>query len=158
MKTAERVNQNEISDNYLFQRQLLAYIKAADMIKGVGLELGTGSGYGLKELSSKVNHLVTIDRYEAPGLVKSFPNVEYRKANFPPFHGIPDESMDYVVSFLVIEHIKNDHFFLEEVKRVLKKGGKAIITTPNWKMTLVRNPWHVREYTVEQYQHLFNKY
>ena len=31
-----------------------------------------------------------------------------------------------------------------------KPGGTAIITTPNIKMTLSRNPWHVREYTGDE--------
>ena len=47
----------------------------------------------------------------------------------------------------MIEHIQDDKKFLQEIHRVLKPGGKAIITTPNIKMTLTRNPWHIREYT-----------
>lgn len=44
----------------------------------------------------------------------------------PPLKDIPDKSMDYVVSFQVIEHIKNDSFFVNEIYRVLKSGGKFI--------------------------------
>ena len=44
--------------------------------------------------------------------------------------------------------------FLEEIHRVLKPGGKALITTPNIKKTLTRNPWHIREYTAEELQQL----
>ena len=54
------------------------------------------------------------------------------------------------MSFQVIEHIKDDRLFLEEIYRVLKPGGKAIISTPNINHTLSRNPWHEREYTPEQ--------
>jgi SAM-dependent methyltransferase len=50
----------------------------------------------------------------------------------------------------VIEHVKQDKEFLKEIYRVLKPGGKAILTTPNIKKTLSRNPWHVREYTAQQ--------
>ena len=39
---------------------------------------------------------------------------------------------------------------MEEIYRVLKPGGSALITTPNIKMTLTRNPWHIREYTADQ--------
>ena len=65
---------------------------------------------------------------------------------------IPAEnnSFDYVVSFQVIEHIKRDFDFVREVYRVLKPGGKFIVTTPNAPMSLTRNPWHVREYRPEE--------
>jgi hypothetical protein len=46
----------------------------------------------------------------------------------------------------VIEHIQNDSLFLKEIHRLLKPGGTALITTPNRKMSLSRNPWHIREY------------
>ena len=49
-----------------------------------------------------------------------------------------------VVTFQVIEHIKNDHLFIQEIKRVLKQDGLFIMTTPNRKMSLTRNPWHVQ--------------
>ncbi|MBK5272302.1 MAG: class I SAM-dependent methyltransferase [Bacteroidia bacterium] len=156
--TAERVYGKEQSDNYLFQRQLLAYKKAATMINGMVLELGTGDGYGLSELSPHVTRLITLDKYKPSLHVTSFENVEYRQGRFPPFKDIPDDSMDYVVSFLTIEHIKDDDFFVKEINRVLKKGGKAIITTPNKKMTLVRNPWHYREYTRNELCKLVNRF
>ena len=54
------------------------------------------------------------------------------------------------VSFQVIEHIKNDKLFIKEIYRILKPGGKALISTPNISMSLTRNPWHVREYTSQQ--------
>jgi SAM-dependent methyltransferase len=65
-----------------------------------------------------------------------------------------DESFDYVISFQVIEHIKQDKEFVKEVSRVLKKGGKFIVSTPNAPMSLTRNPWHVREYRGEELREL----
>jgi len=50
----------------------------------------------------------------------------------------------------VFEHIKKDGDYVKEIHRVLKKGGKFIVTTPNKKMSLTRNPWHIREYTVDE--------
>ncbi len=50
----------------------------------------------------------------------------------------------------MIEHIEDDEMFLQEIYRVLKPGGKVILTTPNIMMSLTRNPWHTREYTTEQ--------
>ena len=41
-----------------------------------------------------------------------------------------NETFDVILILDVIEHIKDDEAFLIEAKRVLKKGGKIIITAP----------------------------
>ena len=41
---------------------------------------------------------------------------------------------------------------------MLKPGGKLIVTTPNKKMSITRNPWHVREYTVDELKQLLSAY
>jgi 2-polyprenyl-3-methyl-5-hydroxy-6-metoxy-1,4-benzoquinol methylase len=76
----------------------------------------------------------------------------------PPFSGLQDNAFDVVVSFQVIEHIRNDRQYIKEIYRVLKPGGKALITTPNIKMSLSRNPWHIREYTAVELSDLSSIY
>ena len=44
---------------------------------------------------------------------------------------LPPESFDVVVSAEVIEHLENPRGMVRDLYRVLKKGGTAIITTPN---------------------------
>ena len=51
-------------------------------------------------------------------------------AQFLPFK---NDVFDGVISHHVIEHIENDGLFLNEIKRILKKGGFAIMGTPNRK-------------------------
>ena len=58
----------------------------------------------------------------------------------------------------MIEHIQDDTQYISEIERILRPGGVALITTPNIKMTLTRNPWHVREYTSEELNNLCSKY
>ena len=65
-----------------------------------------------------------------------------------------DGSFDFAVSFQVIEHIERDAEFVREVSRVLRDGGRFIVSTPNAPMSLTRNPWHVREYTAEELREL----
>ena len=65
-----------------------------------------------------------------------------------------DASFDCVISFQVIEHIERDAEFVREIHRVLRPGGRFVVSTPNAPMSLTRNPWHVREYTPEQLREL----
>ena len=153
--TAERVSREQ-SDNYVFQRSLLAYHKAAELIEGDVLEIGTGEGYGAEVLAPHAVRFITIDK-TSPESIYQAANVEFVEAAVPP---IPAEnnSFDYVVSFQVIEHIKRDFDFVREVYRVLKPGGKFIVTTPNAPMSLTRNPWHVREYRPEELTNILECY
>ena len=158
--TAERVSV-EASDNYVFQRSLLAYHTAAQMIEGVVLEIGTGSGYGIDVVAPGAEKFITIDNFDCGADLSQHANVEFRKMTVPPLTGIADESVDCVISFQVIEHIEDDVKMVDEVWRVLRPGGRFIVSTPNRLMSLTRNPWHVREYTPEEFTALlqtrFNK-
>jgi len=146
--TTEITSDSIPSDNPIHQRLLSAYVYAQPLLAGNLLEVGCGTGRGLEILVNAADHYTGIDKYESltSELQKKYPQADFKAMVIPPFEGIADNSFDFVVSFQVIEHIKNDRKFLEEIHRVLKPGGKAIISTPNKKMTLTRNPWHVREY------------
>jgi ubiquinone/menaquinone biosynthesis C-methylase UbiE len=155
IQTAERINHKELSDNFIFQRSLLAYEEAAKIVSGNVLEIGTGVGYGIEIIASNTDKFITVDKYETNSI--SNENVEFIKMNVPPLKGIPDSSFDFVITFQVLEHIKKDKEFVKEIYRVLKNKGKLIVTTPNKKTSLTRNPWHIREYTISELDSLLRK-
>lgn len=160
MQTAERVSHRDMSDNYVYQRSILAYLETAKIISGKVLEIGTGSGYGISVVSPKAETFVTIDKFADPKVKEEnahLTNVEYLQMTIPPIVGIADNSFDYVISFQVIEHIVKDNDYVSEIHRVLKPRGKFIVTTPNKPMSLSRNPWHIREYTVTELKTLLLK-
>ncbi len=150
--TAERVSHRDPSDNFVFQRSLLAYREAAGRVGGNVLEIGTGSGYGVELISPAAASFVTVDKHEPAGF-DEYRNVSFQQMKVPPL-GFPSGTFDWIISFQVIEHIKDDFAFLAEVNRVLRHGGKFIVTTPNSRMSLTRNPWHVREYTPGEFTNL----
>ena len=150
LQTAERSSNLDPSENVIFQRHLIAYKHCANLVNGTILEIGCGEGYGISELSSNADRYIAIDKFETQIPKSLSNNVEFLKMSVPPLTKIPDNSVDFVVSFQVIEHIYDDEQFVSEAYRVLKKGGKFILTTPNIYMTLSRNPWHIREYTPTQ--------
>ena len=151
MSTAERVSNTDASDNFVFARSVLAYREAAKRVSGNVLEIGTGAGYGIEIVAPDVVSFTTIDKNEPVGIdIEKHPNVIFHRMKVPPLD-FPSGSFDYVVSFQVIEHIKDDFGFLSEVNRVLRTGGKFIVTTPNAPMSLTRNPWHIREYTAGEF-------
>jgi len=149
LQTAERVSHEDMSDNYVFQRSLLAYLEAAKIVSGDVLEIGAGEGYGIKHIAPKADTYLTIDKHPVH-IDPEYTNVTFRQMNIPPLADIADESFDFVVSFQVIEHIEADDKYVSEIHRVLRPGGKFIVTTPNKKMSITRNPWHVREYTIQE--------
>ena len=156
IKTAERVSR-EASDNYVLQRSRLAYVEGSRMVSGRVLEIGTGTGYGAEIVAPSAERFTTIDKTRSEELGMLPANVEFVEAKVPPLP-FADNTFDYVVSFQVIEHIPNDRAFVAEVLRVLRHGGKFIVSTPNRPMSLTRNPWHVREYTAEQFASLLSSF
>ena len=150
LQSAERVSAQDPSDNFVYQRSLLAYYRAAQIVSGDVLEIGTGSGYGVRIIAPKVKSYITIDKFDCNLDLAQNPNVEFRRMKVPPLSGIADASVDFVVTFQVIEHIRDDRAFVAEIARVLRPGGKLVVSTPNKAMSLTRNPWHIREYTPEE--------
>ena len=151
LATAERVSL-EKSDNFVFQRSLLAYHHASEIVEGDILEVGTGMGYGVEMIAPKATRYISVDK-QLPSELHQFDNVEYYDMEVPPI-GFENSSFDAVVSFQVIEHIERDIDFVREVSRVLRAGGKFVVSTPNAPMSLTRNPWHVREYNADELRNL----
>ena len=152
--TAERVSRDP-SDNYVFQRSLLAYREAARRIGGDVLEIGTGTGYGIEIVAPRAASFLTLDKQTPSGAAPALPHVEMRRATVPPLD-LPASAFDWVICFQVIEHVRRDLELVREIHRVLRPGGRLIVTTPNIRMSLTRNPWHIREYTADQFDNLLH--
>jgi SAM-dependent methyltransferase len=133
------------------------------------LDLGCNTGYGTLDFVDVARRVVGIDvSPRAIDLARARAGAE--NAEFRVVDGIqlpfPDASFDLVTSFQVLEHIADPVPFLAEIRRVLRPGGTALLTTPNAAIRLDpgMKPWnrfHVREYTAtelrELLQHAFQR-
>ena len=160
MQTAERSSHLDPSENVIFQRHMIAYKEASKLISGTVLEIGCGEGYGISELVNFSKKYIGVDKFDTfiSEEIKKNNDIVFHKMEIPPLLNIEANSIDFVVTFQVIEHIQDDHYFLKEIFRVLKPGGKLLLTTPNKLMSLSRNPWHIREYTPFEMNDILSKY
>jgi len=159
-------NRMEIQDYYL---HLGRYKFASRFVKDkLCLDLGCGTGYGSSFLVKKgAKTVVGGDKSEkALFYAKSCYKSKQRKslefvylnATSLPFL---DSSFDVVISFELIEHLKNYERFLLEIKRVLKRGGVLILSTPSRRVgSIVLTDWkyHLHEFSKEELLGLVNKY
>lgn len=157
--TTEITSEQITSDNPIHQRLFKAYVLAKEYVKGDVLEIGCGEGRGIELMSRGAGSYSAVDKIKPAidKLQKKHPKARFISMNIPPLTGLPDNAFDLVISFQVIEHIQNDFLFLQEIHRVLKPGGTALLTTPNRKLSLTRNPWHIREYTAIELEQLAQK-
>lgn len=154
IQTAERASAHDTSDNYVFQRCLFAYKAAQELIHGSVLEIGSGEGYGIQTLAHHASEYTALDKFPVSADLSRFKNVTFIQTEVPPLSRLSDNRFDFVVSFQVIEHIKQDQALIQEIHRVLKPGGKLLMATPNRLTSLTRNPWHIREYTITEFSAL----
>jgi O-antigen biosynthesis protein len=84
---------------------------------------------------------------------------KYRMENLTYIHGsildipIKDDSVfDVAICFEAIEHIQEQDKVLSEVKRVLKKDGIFIVSSPDKEVASWPYPYHVKELTFEEFK------
>jgi ubiquinone/menaquinone biosynthesis C-methylase UbiE len=104
------------------------------------LETGCGTGYGSQMLSERARSVVAID-YSAAALEYarerySAPNLTHLQMNCHRL-GFADASFDVIVSFEVFEHLEEPAAYLSECRRVLRPGGRLVLSTPN------RSSWDI---------------
>jgi len=98
------------------------------------LEIGPGAGRWSRVLAQRASRLVVVDISEKPLMLcrerlAAFDNVTYVLGPGNRLPGIADASIDAVWSFDVFVHIAPRDFvaYLDEISRVLRAGGVAVI-------------------------------
>jgi 2-polyprenyl-3-methyl-5-hydroxy-6-metoxy-1,4-benzoquinol methylase len=149
LNSAERAGNYTDVNNYVMARHIIAYNTVKNVIGKKVLELGCGTGYGMRQLAPLVDTYIGLDKFTNPN-AEVPQNAAVFTADFPNLQNIASNSFDSIICFQVIEHIQDDVKLVTEAARILKPGGKLYLTTPNILTTLTRNPYHIREYTPTQ--------
>ncbi|GAB35420.1 class I SAM-dependent methyltransferase [Gordonia otitidis] len=150
--TGERTVPGIPAENYWFRRHEIAYRFIAESCRGLHvLEAGSGEGYGGAMLAAEGATVTCVD-YDASAVEhtrRRYPQLTMIQGNLVDLP-LPDESVDVVVNFQVIEHLWDQAAFIAECRRVLRPGGRLLISTPN-RITFSPgrdtplNPFHTRE-------------
>lgn len=115
------------------------------------LDLACGDGYGSNMLSQNAKSVTGID-YDLQTIqnarvkYKKQKNVKFARVDFvKSFPALG--KFDVVVSFQAIEHFKDLNDYLSKIKKLLKKGGVFIVSTPNKdQVSYGFNPYHFYDF------------
>jgi len=146
---------------YCFACSFVAGLRVADIACGAGYgsqilaEAGAVSVFGADVSESAVAHCK--DRYRNA-------RVTYVVADAQHLSGIADHAFDMVVSFETIEHLPDVTAYLGEIARILKPGGKYLVSTPDRRVSSVMHPftrrpsnkYHVREWVGREFLDLLS--
>jgi ubiquinone/menaquinone biosynthesis C-methylase UbiE len=140
-----------------FWEHVYRYAFASRFVAGKRvLDIACGEGYGAAALhKAGAASVIGVDISES---VCSHARTKYgldARQGAAEHIPLPDQSVDVIVSFETIEHVRDPHRFLDECARVLAPGGRLVISTPNKGIYTfvggVKNPHHCSEMTEEEF-------
>ncbi len=116
------------------------------------LDAACGEGYGSFLLARTAARVTGID--VAPAAIEhararyARPNLAFAPASVTALP-LPDASVDVVVSFETVEHLREQDAMIAEFRRVLAPDGVLVISSPNRPVynegAAIENHFHVRE-------------
>lgn len=127
------------------------------------LDIASGEGYGSNIIAKHASKVIGVDiNFEAIEHAKN----KYKANNIEFIQGsvvkIPmgDSSVDVVVSFETLEHHDKHDEMMLEIKRILRKNGILMISSPNKQhfSNFEKNSFHVKELFYEEFKDLMNQY
>lgn len=166
-KTRERLTGEDVKDSsMLFFRHMAVYLFCLEYVKDKKvLELGCGDGYGSFILAKKAKTIIATD-IDKKTISEAQKKYKLRGLKFACLDALSlpyEDEFDVVISFQVIEHVKDVRLYLSNIKKVLKKNGVFILSTPNRLLRLYKGqkPWnrfHIEEYEESKLKNMLEKH
>ena len=156
--TGERTLPDVPEENYWYRRHVAVYEWIAERCAGLRVaDLACGEGYGCGLLAAQAAHVVGVDAnpeaFEHARRRYRHPNLRFERELVEEF----SESRDAIVFLQTIEHVERPGELLSSFARL---APVCYVSTPN-RLTLAPpgagksdNPWHLREYTLEEFRDL----
>ena len=146
---------------YEFARKIIS----SHGIKGKLLDVGCGTGYGTSFLCDYLPLKVTgIDNND--GAIKfAKKNYARKRLMFKKMDAqelkFPKNFFDSVISLELIEHLEKPEKLLRGVRKILRKNGVFVVSTPNKKAELgkskkQKNPYHAFEFDQEEFEKILS--
>jgi SAM-dependent methyltransferase len=162
--TGERLMTENRSHNV--PEHLHRYALACGLARGIDtLDIACGEGYGTNLLASHAASVVGVD-VSADAIAHA--SHKYKRSGLRFLHGsataipLPDASVDLVVSFETLEHLHEHDQMLAEIRRVLRPGGRLIMSSPDKRFytdaTGHKNQYHLRELYCEEFRTLIDRH
>jgi SAM-dependent methyltransferase len=145
----------------MMHEHLVRYLFAGQLVAGKAvLDVGCGVGYGAQKLA--LSGAASVKAFDiSPDAVAhavqfyAHPAVCFEVADAEKFS--LDAKFDVVTCFEMIEHVQYPDRVLQCIKRHLKPDGIVLASTPRF-LGEKRTHFHVREYSLEDYQALVEKF
>lgn len=162
--TGERMIPQYNKGELIYLEHISRYYFAKQFIKNkIVLDIACGSGYGTNYLfQSGAKKVIGID---ISNETIAYCQRKYKNKNISFLQGNIEKPLpfstnefDVIVSMETIEHLHNQKSFLNECKRILKKNGILIISTPNALVYPKGNKFHINEFTPKEFKKILLRY
>jgi GT2 family glycosyltransferase/ubiquinone/menaquinone biosynthesis C-methylase UbiE len=136
------------------------YCIARDLCVGLDvLDVASGEGYGSAMLAGVARSVTGV---EIDAQTVSHAREAYKLENLSFKQGsalalpLDDASVDIIVTFETLEHIREHEVFVAEIKRVLRPGGLFVVSSPDRAVYSALaeqvNEYHLRELTEAEFE------
>ncbi len=149
------LNVMKIAKNYntFLVDYITASLSSSAVVNRKIIDFGSGDGYFSAMVSARIGEKI-INIEPAENMVRY-----YQEPPLKSLDDIEEQSVDFIYSLNVLEHIENDTEIVQKFYQVLKTGGSVLLYLPAFPClysSMDKKVGHYRRYTSKDANRLFN--